>query len=732
MELSLVLEESPDNQIDILLGQFVATPASVIPYANAAAASAASANLSMTNAALSATSGAGSAANAAISAGQAATSASNAAGSASAAAASATSAAASASLVTNAAAEVFNAGPTFTGSITGNSLAVSGVTGTIALGQVVYGAGVTPGTTITAGAGTSWTVSPSQTVTSEAMGAASATQFAPGFSTSVTLAGSYGSINNLLVTFDDGVQRDCTLAGNILSFNPNVPIGISQVVASGGRSLAIGVTADVSVTDAKIAPGSRIYIRINNEIWAQDKGAVGDGVHDDTVALNSALATGKRVRGTSGIYKVTAPLNMVGNGGLIADGESFVLQRNFNGGPLINYAGGIPIILDGIQLSTNPSITPVAGDDGTNIGLTEAWGGRGFIGNMLITGQNVGFRWKGGTVGAIQNVQCFSNLSHGFQGDNAAQILDMCCSELNVGNGFYFNTTQVNQGNPEMRNCTAFANNGAGYKFNAIAAIGQGANVFMTDCVSSYDNGGGVIFSGSVGFVQIHIKGLEIEYAGSAFVWHPAFAQNPNAVGLAVLAGANILTMDDVFVNTSQGAGAIFNLVAESQVGKINISNSNQGGLGGSNAVGLSLSQCAGMIFTGLQSDTGGNQTTDISVSTGCTNIQFAGSSFRTYFSDGTNSVKFIGRSPVLGPTTIASASSVAIPDNDDFIKISGTTTINNLTSSSALYGRTITLCFTGTLTVANGGNIKLLSAFSAAPNATLTLIADGTNWYGK
>lgn len=59
----------------------------------------------------------------------------------------------------------------FTGAIAGTALTVSGVTGTIAIGQTVSDAGgnVLPGTTILSGSGTSWVVSVTQTVASEAM-----------------------------------------------------------------------------------------------------------------------------------------------------------------------------------------------------------------------------------------------------------------------------------------------------------------------------------------------------------------------------------------------------------------------------------------------------------------------------------------------------------------------------------------------------------------------------------
>lgn len=63
----------------------------------------------------------------------------------------------------------FTFGASFTGAITGTALTVSGVTGNITIGQTVLGSGVTAGTVIQSGSGTSWVVNNSQTVVSEAM-----------------------------------------------------------------------------------------------------------------------------------------------------------------------------------------------------------------------------------------------------------------------------------------------------------------------------------------------------------------------------------------------------------------------------------------------------------------------------------------------------------------------------------------------------------------------------------
>jgi len=66
---------------------------------------------------------------------------------------------------------------TFTGVIAGTALTVSGVSGTIAIGQTVVDAlgNVAPGTTIVSGAGANWVVSVSQAVGSQAMKTAKAT-----------------------------------------------------------------------------------------------------------------------------------------------------------------------------------------------------------------------------------------------------------------------------------------------------------------------------------------------------------------------------------------------------------------------------------------------------------------------------------------------------------------------------------------------------------------------------
>lgn len=98
------------------------------------------------------------------------------------------------------------------------------------------------------------------------------TDFTPGVTTAITLAGTYGSINNIGVYFDAAPQFDCTLSGKVLSFTPVVPGGIGEVIVVGGAARTIGTPSAGTVVDASIAPGSKASNRISLVKFADDFG----------------------------------------------------------------------------------------------------------------------------------------------------------------------------------------------------------------------------------------------------------------------------------------------------------------------------------------------------------------------------------------------------------------------------------------------------------------------------
>ena len=207
----------------------------------------------------------------------------------------------------------FAAGPVFTGSIAGTTLTVSGVTGAIAIGQTLYGAGVTAGTTITGGSGTSWTVSTSQTVGSEAMAAAGTNQFAPGFSTALTLVGFYGSSSNLWIAFDTGEQGSDTFSLNnyTLTFNAPIPFGVQKVYVKGGTTATVGTPGTATITDLSVASNAgiqstklsytapitgavaeNIQARLSRSLNAKDFNAKANNAADDSIALQLIWGNG--------------------------------------------------------------------------------------------------------------------------------------------------------------------------------------------------------------------------------------------------------------------------------------------------------------------------------------------------------------------------------------------------------------------------------------------------------
>lgn len=78
---------------------------------------------------------------------------------------------------------------------------------------------------------------------------------------------------------------------------------------------------------------------------------------------------------------------------------------------------------------------------------------------------------------------------------------------------------------------------------------------------------------------------------------------------------------------------------------------------------------------------------------------------------------------------TVASAATTSIPAGYDVVSISGTTGISTINGPTQ-YGDTVTLHFSGVLTVADGtGNIKLAGTFTSTTDSTLTLMYLGSAW---
>ncbi|QUO26176.1 right-handed parallel beta-helix repeat-containing protein [Burkholderia cenocepacia] len=260
----------------------------------------------------------------------------------------------------------------------------------------------------------------------------SGTNFTPGTTTSLTLAGSYGSINAIDVYFDGVPQLDCTLSGKTLTFNPVIPSGTQQVVVKGANAGSIGTPSDGAVDDSKLAPGSKTYNRANGMLAVVDFPMVSVSVQDDTsavqAAFNLALHTGRPVQlpFDRDVY-ITRPIDLKpmappstysGQVGIhTARANAILLQGQ--GGRAIkaapNFSGQymLQLIFD----STNNWIAPMWSGmqdfilDGSGVvdtALISNYCMNVQLRRMRATGVNTAFQWIGYGVAEIDRCQAFA------------------------------------------------------------------------------------------------------------------------------------------------------------------------------------------------------------------------------------------------------------------------------------------------------------------------------------
>ncbi len=154
----------------------------------------------------------------------------------------------------------YSAGASFTGAISGTTLTVSAVTGTIAIGQYVNGADVLTGTKITAGSGSTWTVDTPHTgdsiIAAEAMTTSNGTGFTGTIQWPYLDQGSMGG-NKELIGIDLIGDGSCTIQ---IGFREDDPTTYDD---NAGFSTSLNVTAPYLVEAADTIPGTPIPIPVN-------------------------------------------------------------------------------------------------------------------------------------------------------------------------------------------------------------------------------------------------------------------------------------------------------------------------------------------------------------------------------------------------------------------------------------------------------------------------------------
>ncbi|UXZ62591.1 tail fiber domain-containing protein [Burkholderia multivorans] len=364
------------------------------------------------------------------------------------------------------------------------------------------------------------------------------TDFTPGVDSSVTLSRDYGTKANLFVSMDAAQQGPDTfsLNGKTLTFldgngNPApIPNGIQKIYVKGGTTLSIEPPPDESITDAKIAPGSKLANRITGSIDVRDFGAVGDGVKNDTAAIQAAIDFAQSqcrtdywstyvpsVRIPAGTYLVRGltisyPIHLHGDGqnattlNLMSGSNASVIAITDMGGGLAGADNHniMPIISD-MSLNCNSSgQTP--GGYFRGISLTDSTipVGTNYHGGAELRNLNIRAATEYGVfIGANRNNGRMNNVKVLYSGSDAVynsaydwRIVDCDFGNSQNSNGY----VQHAGGATEMVNCNIFVNKLSGLFLD----VNVNASCLFANCYFDTNQRHGTVGIGSYGDVVSH------------------------------------------------------------------------------------------------------------------------------------------------------------------------------------------------------------------------------------
>lgn len=156
---------------------------------------------------------------------------------------------------------------TFTGSISGTTLTVTASNGTLAVGQIISGIGVTANTTITAVvvAGSVYTVSISQTVGSESM---TATPTAPSAGSVIAVfSGRVWIASGRTITYSaPNSYTDFTTAnaaGSFIMTDPSLRSNIFSMISANSYLYVFGLTSVNVISDVRVSSGVTLFSNTN-------------------------------------------------------------------------------------------------------------------------------------------------------------------------------------------------------------------------------------------------------------------------------------------------------------------------------------------------------------------------------------------------------------------------------------------------------------------------------------
>jgi len=529
--------------------------------------------------------------------------------------------------------------------------------------------------------------------------------------------------------------------------------GVDQMTVSNAGVVTANSFVGSASSATALATGSTTARTLANRfadvVNVKDFGAVGDGVADDTVAIQAAInsigSKGGLVYFPAGTYLVSSTITISKDKTYLqGQGNNSIITRNTDYGNTFVFTGNTTTGLNLFDVGISDiKITSTAlTTSGAHIYAEGAW--RMTINNIYLQDGFIGFDFKGLVASNINNIyvvftslyagsasgrkyMTFRNAGAAFakkssgdvfvnnfnlRGNTSNQITEYGL-EVISGDGLWFenghigNTTtaniHINANTAEMLNLLFFSNvmsdEGTVYSLLFDGNVPSIYNlVQFSNC--TFKSGGspsfcefGIVFAPTATVQNVLFTGCNItEFRKTAVTTSGANHQN------IYFDNCNVFTNGSGTTATFPG----YNLLAGSRY--ISIIGGRSSGSDQSYAIQLGGSHM-NIIINSV--DLTGNATDSI---------------------NGFQSGILVSNCNIQGNINVPSASTITPPLGENIQYITGTTNINNIQPSNV--GRIIVLNFQGILTVNDGvGNIKLNGNFTTSVDDTLTLVYNGAEW---
>lgn len=483
----------------------------------------------------------------------------------------------------------------------------------------------------------------------------------------------------------------------------------------------------------------------------EDYGAVGDGVTDDTTAMNAALAASKMVRGTPGATYLLSSFMIPQSKQWIDMRGCNVKLKNASNTHLFRMPNAVDdVTVEGGDWDGNKANQTTGGHGFTNAGGAANLRVR-LINVTVHDCYNSGIGWAGTTSKYIVEIGIIAYNN----GDSGVGTVNGIKQSVVVGSIGYSNGTS--NFNCDVSEYIAFAGcvgespgtadnftgYGAGTKFIVGSGlIGKGGSnngmhvagdycAFAAIALDSPTNHGFVsrVAAGATVANGLAIAAITVKDAGDSSFW----LDNNDGFALAAIVGVSP-TDHNVLLDTTNTNGHVSGAFREAGQSNVRVSIATDvviHALGVDAAVGggAVLTNTTGAIVSGRFT---GNATAFSETGTSNTNL-YTGLNATGNTSD---TPSFVGAASQVdtsitgGTSGVTAAATITIPRNKNYIVLGGGTAVDTITAWPAQDGPVI-IRSDGNNSLTEAGNLKLVSnPVNLTDLDCIILVPDGTNWY--